>query len=418
MRKRDTSTPVLVLGADNYCALGLVRSLGRWGVPTYCLASDHDQIAAHSRFCAGTIPGRFDETDPEGAVHALMEAARRIGGRPILIATFDLRSLFVDAHRAALSESFILPQPRLGAVRALFDKRSLQGLCEAHGIPAPRSRFPHSAEELERDASELRYPLVLKGIDPDLLMERTGGERMGIARDWRALQALWRRFHDPEHRNLLLQEFVPGGTEHNWIVSASFGADGNCRFAVGGKKLRQLPVSGGITSLAVIAPATEPLQGLQTLVHVTGFHGVLDADFRFDDRDGTYKLLDVNPRPGANFRAFVDRNGLDAVRALYLDLTGQPVPTAEPVFGRHWLAEDKDLWAMREMLRAGSISLPSWIGSLARINEFAYLDAGDFAPSWRFVRQLLTGLLLGRLTPNRTSPSLVPLATPVPEQSP
>jgi D-aspartate ligase len=401
MQKPDTSTPVLVLGANNYCALGIVRSLGRWGVRTYCLTAERNPIAARSRFCAGTIPGGFNEADPDATLNALHAAARRIGGRPILIATFDPRTLFVDAHRASLSESFILPQPRAGAVEALFDKRSLQRLCEMHGIPAPRSRFPHTVEELERDAGGLQYPLVLKGINPDLLMGRTGGERMGIARDWRELQALWRRFHDPEHRNLLLQEFVPGEVENNWIVSASFGADGICHFALGGQKLRQLPVSGGVTSLAVTAPAEVPLQGLQELVHVTGFHGVLDADLRLDDRDGSYKLLDVNPRPGANFRAFVDCNGLDAVRAHYLDLTGQQVPVAEPVWGRRWLAEDKDLWAMREMLRDGSISLGSWIRSVVSIDEFAYLDAGDIAPSWHFARETATGLLRGRLNRKR-----------------
>jgi len=37
----------------------------------------------------------------------------------------------------------------------------------------------------------------------------------------------------------------------------------------------------------------------------------MDLDYRFDKRDGQYKLLDFNPRIGAQFRLLVDDNGLD-----------------------------------------------------------------------------------------------------------
>jgi len=51
--------------------------------------------------------------------------------------------------------------------------------------------------------------------------------------------------------------------------------------------------------------------------------------YRFDARDGKYKLLDVNPRIGSTFRLFAAQNGLDVARALYLDVTAQPVPCAQ-----------------------------------------------------------------------------------------
>jgi len=77
------------------------------------------------------------------------------------------------------------------------------------------------------------------------------------------------------------------------------------------------------------------------------------------------------------------------------------VPVTEPMGGRQWLAEDKDLWAVRQMLRAGSISLFGWLGSVARTDEFAYLDARDIAPSWQFASQLVTGLMRDRLKRRR-----------------
>ena len=60
-------------------------------------------------------------------------------------------------------------------------------------------------------------------------------------------------------------------------------------------------------------------------MHELGYRGILDIGYRFDERDGEYKLLDVNPRIGATFRLFVGDDGMDVLRALYLDLTGQEV---------------------------------------------------------------------------------------------
>jgi D-aspartate ligase len=60
------------------------------------------------------------------------------------------------------------------------------------------------------------------------------------------------------------------------------------------------------------------------------YQGIIDVDFRFGERDGRFKLLDVNPWIGSSsFRLFVADNGLDAPRALYLDLTSQAVPRGD-----------------------------------------------------------------------------------------
>jgi D-aspartate ligase len=49
------------------------------------------------------------------------------------------------------------------------------------------------------------------------------------------------------------------------------------------------------------------------------FRGVVDLDWRFDKRDGHFKLVDYNPRLGAQFRLIQTRAGIDVVRALHLD---------------------------------------------------------------------------------------------------
>ena len=49
-----------------------------------------------------------------------------------------------------------------------------------------------------------------------------------------------------------------------------------------------------------------------------GYMGIMDFDYRLDLRDGRYKLLDFNPRIGAQFRLFESHDGMDVARAMSL----------------------------------------------------------------------------------------------------
>ena len=58
-----------------------------------------------------------------------------------------------------------------------------------------------------------------------------------------------------------------------------------------------------------------------------GYRGIFDMDWRRDPRTETYKLLDFNPRIGAQFRMFENDAGIDVARAMHLDMSGRPIPT-------------------------------------------------------------------------------------------
>jgi D-aspartate ligase len=111
-----------------------------------------------------------------------------------------------------------------------------------------------------------------------------------------------------------------------------------------------------------------------------GFCGLVDMNYRFDERDGRYKLLDVNARLGSTFRLFVDANGLDIVRVAYLDLTGQPVPVSAIPAGRRWLVEPFDVWAYPEYHRREGLTVSQWLRSEIRVDERAWFAWDDPLP--------------------------------------
>jgi predicted ATP-grasp superfamily ATP-dependent carboligase len=118
-----------------------------------------------------------------------------------------------------------------------------------------------------------------------------------------------------------------------------------------------------------------------------GYRGVLDLGYRYDARDGLYKLLDVNPRVGSTFRLFVSSTGLDVVRALYFDLTDQePEAAGDAVPGRKWLIENLDLASSATYFRNGELRPRAWLRSFAGMQETAWFARDDPAPFAAMVR--------------------------------
>jgi predicted ATP-grasp superfamily ATP-dependent carboligase len=125
------------------------------------------------------------------------------------------------------------------------------------------------------------------------------------------------------------------------------------------------------------------------LVEAISYRGVLDIGFRFDARDGRYKVLDLNPRVGATFRLFAATNGADVVRAHYADLTGRPLPVGEVADGRRWVSEFHDLGVAHRYIRDGATTPLGYLRSLREADEFAWCAADDIRPALTAMRAAL-----------------------------
>jgi hypothetical protein len=88
-----------------------------------------------------------------------------------------------------------------------------------------------------------------------------------------------------------------------------------CLFSITAKKIHQTPVYTGMTALGVCLPNPAIESATESSGQGGRLQGILDIGYRYDARDGQYKLLDVNPRLGATFRIVCRHNGMDVTRA-------------------------------------------------------------------------------------------------------
>jgi predicted ATP-grasp superfamily ATP-dependent carboligase len=395
----DTDVPALTLKVGDYPlhhgGLAVVRTLGRVGVPVYGVHEDRLAPAGLSRYATGRFvwPTGGQHTYQQQLLDGIASVGERIGRPAVLIPTDDHAALFVAEQAHVLRQWFLIPDQCATLVRDVIDKATLYERCRAIGAPVPNTVVAGTDGDLRRLAADMSFPIVVKRGAPWL---HGDGRR---ATSTRLVDRPSDLMAGEAPTPVLLQEHIPAGEGDDWLFHGYCDSSSRCLLAGTGRKVRSFPPRAGETSLGRSEPNPDLDELARSLLTAIGYRGVVSMDYRFDRRDGTYKLLDLNPRPGAIFRLFVTRSGEDVIRALHLDMTGRAVP-AEPVMaGRTVVVEGS-------YLRGGSWDWRAWRSA----HELAWLAADDPVPA--LVALLRSTGRAGRRLARRPARRLVPRRQP------
>ncbi|HEX3542178.1 MAG TPA: hypothetical protein VHT75_17225 [Acidimicrobiales bacterium] len=358
-RRSDANVPALLVKIGPYPlhhgGVGAIRSLGRLGAPVYAITERRATPAALSRYLRGAIvwPTTGLEARDE-LVAGLLAVGREVAARSrrdggagagiVAIPTDDEAGVLLAENASELRPLFSLPDVAPGLPRRLADKNGLAELCTAHGIPSPRSYLPASAAELRAAAVDLGYPVVVKNAQPWTRLRRPAVGSSTVVSDPDALERLiagWGT--EAELPRVLVQEFLPGGPGSDWVANIYCPGNGAALTCFTGLKVRCWPEGGGVGSLLYAVPNDEIAARTAELCRRVDYRGVADLDWRAEPGGSGFRLLDFNPRVGAQFALFRNSREVDVVRALYLDLTGQEIPHGPQVYGRGMRVEHLDV---------------------------------------------------------------------------
>src|SRR2546426_5098506 len=282
----------VVMGGD-YRGLGVVRSLGRRGIPVWVLHEDGQLLATVSRYAQRILP--WLPGDDAERVGFLLDLTAKNGlERWVLIPTGDESAALVARHHAELAERYRLTTPHWDTLCWAYDKRLTYQLADELQVSHPWTLYPSSRRELAE--ANCPFPVILKPAFRNKL------NRLTAAKAWRVddRQSLLARYDkacaliDPEL--LMVQEVIPGWGEAQFSYAAIC-QDGRSLTSLVARRLRQFPMDFGRASTcvetvdepAVIEPSVCMLEAMK-------FTGIVEIEFKHDTRDGQYKLLDINPR--------------------------------------------------------------------------------------------------------------------------
>lgn len=370
--------PVLILKTGRYAlhhgGLGIIRTLGMLDVPVFTVIEDRFAPAGLSKY----LTGKFVWDTRDLPRSRLLEGLKRIGRQlklpTILIPTDDVGAILIAEEAVTLRQWFLFPKLRSDIPRSLADKSQLHTLCKQLGVPCPQAISPGTISEVYEFIETAAFPVVVKPSKPWLNPKI----KPSIVSSPRALLDLYRRSEAQVPHNLLIQEYIRDGED--WLFDGYCDADSKCLAGFTGRKLRSYPSRFGSATLGRSVTNPALLQQAEALVKAVSYAGIMDIDYRFDKRDGQYKLLDFNPRIGAQFRLFEDSDRIDVARALYRDLTGQCVRRSPQIDGRVFVVEPYDCLASVHDLLGRQLSVRDWWRSLKGAREFAWFRRSDPFP--------------------------------------
>ena len=158
-----------------------------------------------------------------------------------------------------------------------------------------------------------------------------------------------------EPANVLLQEIIPGNGHTQYSVAA-YCQEGRVLGSMTARRTRQYPIDYGLGSSFVEAVEVPVISELASrLLERMRVSGMVEVEFKYDQGDGEYKLLDINLRPWG-WHTLALACGLDFPWIQYCALFGELPPLKTPHYGYHWVRLMTDIPAGLQEIRANAAS--------------------------------------------------------------
>jgi len=367
----------VILGGD-FHGLGIIRSLGRRGVPL-CVVDDEYSIGRFSKYTTFSVRApnlrKADES-----VEFLLDMGRkmRLEGW-VLFPTRDEHVAAFSRRKTELSELFRVPTPDWEITKWAWNKWNTYRLAERLGIPIPRTWCPRTVEEI--DAIDAEFPLAVKPSVKEEFFYATK------AKAWRAetrdeLKSLFQAASGHVGKNeVLVQEIIPGnGTSQ--FSSCVFMKNGQAIGSMQAQRWRQHPPEFG-RAATFVESVDLPVVEEPTLkfLRAIDYYGLAEVEYKRDSRDGKYKLLDVNARTWG-FHALGSPAGVDFPYLLYADQMGDPVEPCQGQAGVGWLRMVTDVPTSFSDMFAGRLDLRTYVRSLRDFRVESVFSSDDLLPTF------------------------------------
>ena len=361
MRPSHTDNGVLALGSG-LTILGVLRALSETEVDVFVLP-DTEGPARRSRWfrpgppsLSGLKPGR------------LAQALESLPSPTVLIPCSDLWVRTVAGLPPEIRVRYPVSVAPLDAVDILVDKNRFRETLARLGLPHPTTHMLRSEKDLDGVPESVLRSSFLKPVSSQEFFARFGVKGFRIAGRAEAVGALARC--TDAGLKMMLQEYIPGPPTNHYFIDGFVDRAGTVRARFARRRLRMSPPDFGNSTMMESVPVADVGSGAATLDALFAFlhyRGIFSAEFKRDERDGVFNLIEVNARPWW-YVEFAARCGVNVCQLAVRDALGHPVETiGRYALGRRCVFPYYDVDALRAEARAGHQSLlagvRSWLGA-------------------------------------------------------
>jgi predicted ATP-grasp superfamily ATP-dependent carboligase len=271
--------------------LNAVRCLGSNGVRVAVVQVQSHDISHYSRFAHEHLKLRNFAKQPESIIELLKRQAQKWQNW-VIFPTGDLALSILSQHRDDLLPYYRMTVPHWNITRILLEKNLTYQTADKIGIDIPRCYG--NATRVNAQGKDIFFPVVVK---PNVSHQFTAhfAKKLFVVRNrfelLNAVEAVNRKNIPAK-----IFDFIPGPDCLFYNYSVYMDMQGEPVAELGMKKLRKDPPFFGICRVgerANVAELRDPT--IEILRHI-GWHGMANAEYKLDQRDGRFRLMEINGR--------------------------------------------------------------------------------------------------------------------------
>lgn len=375
--KINTEAVVLSTHTMGY---GVIRALGMMKIPITAVHYNKSDIGFLSRYVKSSVHSPNPVTKKKEFIEFLLELGKK-KNKPLLIPANDETLVAVAEHKRELDKVYIVGCTDYETVRKFINKEETYWIAEEINIPVPKSFYIDSLEQLENIKDKFSFPILIKPSNSHLYVKKFG-RKMTLVSTMAELEyhleAAWKN-----NLSVMIQEYIPGEETKGYNFNSYRFSDGTI-IPFTAQKIRYSDSGFGIpTCVKSCDEIPEITRYSELLLKKLNFRGFSCIEYKFDERDGKYKLMELNGRHNRSALLAL-KCGINFPFIEYSDLVLNQKLTFENYEKNvYWIDFLKDLETLPHRLHDKECKLKTFLKPYKEQKIFSDITLDDLLPTFK-----------------------------------
>lgn len=238
-------------------------------------------------------------------VSFLKEMAKKYaepGKKMLLIGTNDLYVRMIIENAAELASDFVFNYISEPLMNNLLVKSNFYKLCAEHGIEAPATYF-YSCLDDKPFAEEVMFPIIIKPSNGVEYYKHPfdGMQKVYKVDSYAEIGPIIDTIKASGYKEeLIIQDYIPGDDTYMWDSVFYMNSHGKAELITFAQVVLQehtVTAIGNYTAL-ITRYNEEVMLKLKGFLEALNYVGYANFDLKYDERDGKFKVFEVNIRQG------------------------------------------------------------------------------------------------------------------------
>lgn len=235
-------------------------------------------------------------------------AKEHVGKKIVLISTNETYAEFISGNKDKISEQFVYNYPSVDIIKSLTNKEKFYKTYQNSNLLFPKTIY-YDCVRGKNEFKDLTYPVVIKPANVVAYNHIKFADKHKIYKintREELLYTIETIKNDGYKDKLIIQEFIPGDDSHlfdavvyvnqhgkvEFMSFAQIGLQERTKSMVGNAAVL---INGFNTTKGNVEKQAKEIKKFMETIHYQGF---AEIDMKYDARDNTFKVLEINARQG------------------------------------------------------------------------------------------------------------------------